>query len=133
MENKNLRITNPFGTPHVKTGFHQGTDFITDDLIVIFPYYRGRVMAINFEPTGAGNYIVIRFIDTNNKTHYIELDHFEEFYVKPNDLLLQGTKIGKMGATGFAEGIHTHAMRFEPVDNGADWTIVSNENISGGE
>jgi len=123
-----MMITNKFNAEHAKTGRHQGVDFVTDDRIVIYPYYRGRVMYVGYEPAGAGRFIVIRYIGRDNRTHYIEADHFAEIFIKAGQLIFKGAKVGRMGNTGNVvsmlggDGTHCHWARFEPVDCEKDLT-----------
>lgn len=109
-------ITNQFGTKHPKTGTHEGVDFVTDDKIIRYPFYRGRVLYVGYEVTGLGKYVVFRFVDKDSKTKMVLMGHFEDIFVQKDDLVFKGTKIGFMGDTGFATGPHCHLELHAPID-----------------
>ncbi len=109
-------IISRFNDPHPVTGIHRALDYYTDDLIVRYRYYRGRVVYIGYEPSGLGRFVVIRYVDKTNMTRFAEMGHFERIFVHVNQLIFKGEKIGKMGQTGYAKGIHCHESLYEPVD-----------------
>lgn len=111
-----IKITNKFGVAHDKSITHEGLDFITDDLIVKYPFYRGRVIYIGNETSGLGKYVVFRWVDKDNRTKIVVMGHFENIYVAVNDVVFKDHKIGKMGQTGNAHGIHCHLEVHSPID-----------------
>lgn len=112
-----ISITNKFGVPHSITGTHEGIDFTTLDLMVKYPFEKGRCLWVGNEPSGLGLYCVFRWIDTETKkAKIVVMGHFEYIVCKVGDLLWKGSPIGKMGQSGNAQGIHTHIELHAPID-----------------
>lgn len=114
-------VTNPFGSQDNLTGTHQGRDTVADDLMKRYPFPRGRVIAVGFESSGWGRYVVIRWVKRDNTVRLIAYCHFEEVYVQPMQLIWGGTVIGKEGKTGRViavngDGTHCHEEMYAPVD-----------------
>ena len=64
----------------------------------------GGVATQNFEPGGAGNYIVIDH-GAGWQSYYF---HLSAFSVADGDVVAQGDEVGKTGTTGASSGPHVH-------------------------
>jgi murein DD-endopeptidase MepM/ murein hydrolase activator NlpD len=109
-------ITNEFGTKHPVSGKHEGVDLVYPDGFVRYPFYRGRVIYIGYEPTGLGIYVVFRYVNEKKQTKIVVMAHFESTQVKVNDMVSKGDIIGRQGTTGFVTGAHCHLELHAPID-----------------
>ncbi len=106
-------ITNPFDPPA-----HNGIDIDAcgKDGKPVKAAAGGTVKHAASDPSGYGNYVVLRHID-GSETQYA---HLESFLVKAGDTVTQGQPIGGVGHTGYVigecGGTHLH---FELKVNGA--------------
>lgn len=102
------RITNNFGpAEHPFTGqwyLHKGIDIAYGTGVPILATARGKVLTIDYEPNGFGNYVVIR----HKYGFYTKYAHLHRFNVKRGDEVQQGQVIGTMGNTGLSTGPHLH-------------------------
>lgn len=84
---------------------HAGIDIAYYCQLDIFAAWEGKVIiAAKGYNNGAGNYIQIKHRN-GYTTRYL---HLLEIYVKPNQRVAKGQKIGKEGNTGYSSGCHLH-------------------------
>ncbi|WP_052672409.1 M23 family metallopeptidase [Aliterella atlantica] len=88
------------GTPR----FHAGTDFGADLGTPVVAAYSGNV-AIADVMGGYGLTVVLDHQKFGGQTLY---GHLSEIFVKPNEVVAQGTVIGLVGSTGNSTGPHLH-------------------------
>ena len=102
------RVTNLFGPAvHPFSGqwyIHRGIDIAFGYNVPIVATARGRVVTIEYEPMGFGNYIVIRH-KYGFSTMYA---HLQRVSVTRGQEVQQGQTIGTMGNTGLSTGPHLH-------------------------
>jgi len=103
------RITMHFGhNRHPFTGqfyIHNGIDISTGragDAVVAAA--NGQVVSVNSDPTGYGNYIIIR----HRHGHYTRYAHLLSSRVRLGQRVQQGEVIGHIGSTGMSTGPHLH-------------------------
>lgn len=90
---------------------------------------RGRIREVG-KGTVEGNYLFLKGTDTK-KWHY--LGHFAKIIVKKDQIVLEGQKLGIMGKTGLATGIHTHyeirryrtGVNYDPVKYHLNSAVVN--------
>lgn len=90
--------------------FHQGLDITGpwgDDVVASDA---GEVIEVGYS-SGYGRYCIIQH-DEDTQTRYA---HCDRITVEVGDLVAQGDKIGTLGATGNATGVHVH---FEIIESG---------------
>ena len=101
-----ITITAAFGEkgPYWKT-FHKGIDMICDDKTVYAPC-AGTVRVVAFDEGGWGQYVTIGSPDGRIHIHC----HMVKGSVKvqSGEKVTRITKIGTMGDTGNATGVHLH-------------------------
>jgi murein DD-endopeptidase MepM/ murein hydrolase activator NlpD len=110
----------PAGTPHfmwpVKGGRitqkfkpsldrHDGLDIAARTNTPIYAAETGRVLYAGHDFTGYGNLIIIEHRGDAWASFYA---HLHSFKVREGDLVRKGQKIGGMGRTGRATGVHLH-------------------------
>jgi len=85
-------------------GGHDGIDIYSDPAPDLVAAAGGKVILAGWKTGGCGNGVII---DHGNgyKTKYC---HMEKYYVNVGDSVVQGQRIGKMGHTGRAYGVHVH-------------------------
>jgi len=103
------RVTMHFGhNRHPFTGqfyIHNGIDIATGrsgDAVVAAA--NGQVVSINNDPTGYGNYIIIR----HRHGYYTRYAHLLSSRVRLGQRVQQGDVIGHIGNTGMSTGPHLH-------------------------
>jgi len=103
------RVTMHFGhNRHPFTGqfyIHNGIDISTGragDAVVAAA--NGQVVSINNDPTGYGNYIIIR----HRHGYYTRYAHLLSSRVRLGQRVQQGDVIGHIGSTGLSTGPHLH-------------------------
>jgi len=84
--------------------FHAGIDFPADHGARVDAAGRGRVIVAGWDDGGYGNLVVIRH-RLGATTWYA---HLSSVSVSRGDSVVAGTRIGSVGATGFATGPHLH-------------------------
>jgi len=82
---------------------HLGIDFVTADRIV-YATTDGTVRVVTFDATGWGNYVSIG--DESGLRHLY--CHLSKIEVKTGQTVKAGERIGVMGVTGNATGVHLH-------------------------
>ena len=135
MENiiKTLPLSSPFDSPFKVTarfgegpGFggayrtsHQGTDLVPSGSWYVRSMWPGVVTDIGIDRY-FGKYIVVQHTDTIRTRYH----HLEKIYntALPESVVDHDTKIGVMGATGYADGAHLHVEL--QVYNGEQWVSV---------
>lgn len=89
---------------------HNGTDIWSKhEPCVIEVPYDGKVIKVGRNPSGFGNYVIIRHVIQG--TTYVTLyGHMKDgsVKVKAKQVVTAGTAIGKMGTTGASTGKHLH-------------------------
>ena len=86
------------------TGKHGGIDLVGVEDKTIYAIAGGSVIRANFDPTGWGNYVVIRQEDG----YYCIYAHLAKISVKLREKVDAGQEIGIEGATGNVTGSHLH-------------------------
>ena len=104
-----VRMTKLYGTLPPKgytyaTGKHGGIDLVGVEDKTIYAIAGGSVIRANFDPTGWGNYVVIRQEDG----YYCIYAHLAKISVKLREKVDAGQEIGIEGATGNVTGSHLH-------------------------
>jgi murein DD-endopeptidase MepM/ murein hydrolase activator NlpD len=90
--------------------FHNGTDiWAAADPCVIEVPYDGKVIKVGSNPSGFGNYVIIRHV-IKGATYVTLYAHMKDgsIKVKNKQVVTAGTPIGKMGSTGASTGKHLH-------------------------
>jgi murein DD-endopeptidase MepM/ murein hydrolase activator NlpD len=87
-----------------KLSFHEGDDFIPTIDYSAYATMTGYVNSIEKSREGYGNSVIISN-EHGMKTLY---GHLDKIYVKPNQRIKPGDKVGKIGNTGFSTGRHLH-------------------------
>ena len=102
------RVTANFGpSEHPFTGqwyLHKGIDIAYGFNVPIVATAKGKVLTIDNEPMGFGNYVVIR----HKYGFYTKYAHLAKISVRRGDEVHQGQIIGSMGNTGLSTGPHLH-------------------------
>jgi murein DD-endopeptidase MepM/ murein hydrolase activator NlpD len=102
------RVTSLFGpTLHPFSNqwyIHKGIDIAFGYNVPIVATARGKVVTIDYEPMGFGNYIVIR----HKYGFYTKYAHLQKIMVTRGQEVQQGEVIGTMGNTGLSTGPHVH-------------------------
>lgn len=91
--------------------YHIACDIANFSAPPVFSVQSGYVAKVGFEAGGYGHHIII---DHGNGVRTLYA-HLSEVYVSGGQTVIQGQSIGRMGATGYATGIHLH---FEVIVNG---------------
>ncbi len=82
---------------------HKGIDFVADDKTV-YSVGEGTVRVVAYDADGWGNYISVG--DEDGRRHLY--CHLERTLVSVGDKVTAGDKLGVMGKTGNATGVHLH-------------------------
>ncbi|MCL1927878.1 MAG: M23 family metallopeptidase [Treponema sp.] len=92
----------PFtGAPHMHTGIDLSTYRSGDPIVATAD---GQVAYMGYEPSGFGNYIIIR----HQHGFYTRYAHLLSFRVETGQMVKQGETIGYIGNTGRSTGPHLH-------------------------
>ena len=92
----------PFtGAPHMHTGIDFSTYRSGDPIVATA---EGQIAYIGYEPSGFGNYIIIR----HPHGFYTRYAHLLSFRVETGQQVRQGETIGYIGNTGRSTGPHLH-------------------------
>ncbi|KAM3098797.1 M23 family metallopeptidase [Phormidesmis sp. 146-35] len=101
-------ITSLFGwRVHPITGdsrFHSGTDLGAPMGTPVLAAYAGQVAMADF----LGGYGLSVALSHNQNTQQTLYAHLSEIFVKPGEVVKQGTVIGRVGSTGNSTGPHLH-------------------------
>lgn len=100
-----FEVTCPFGKKgNWHCGWHTGVDFVAHDDYTIYSIADGVVIGINCKGKAYGNHVVIK-----HSNNIISLyAHLKSISVNLNQKVKANQKIGVMGKTGNASGIHLH-------------------------
>jgi hypothetical protein len=102
--NNPYRITTVFGNVPgypLNNGFHTGTDYVSDDKLIVAPM-DSVVVAINYDDKN-GNYLVLE------KNGYRDwFSHIASYRVSVGQAVTKGQPLAVMGRTGQASGVHNH-------------------------
>jgi len=94
--------SDPFnGSPRMHTGIDISTYRAGDPVVATAD---GQVAYMGYEPTGFGNYIIIR----HQHGFYTRYAHLLSFRVENGQQVKQGETIGYIGSTGRSTGPHLH-------------------------
>jgi murein DD-endopeptidase MepM/ murein hydrolase activator NlpD len=111
-------ITSMFGwRTHPISGsmrMHTGTDIGADMGTPVLAALSGRVIMADFFG-GYGLSIALEHKDGTQQTLYA---HLSEIFVRPGDVIKQGTVIGRVGSTGASTGPHLHFEFRQQVQDG---------------
>ncbi len=116
--NGNLRLMFPISIPvaitsvfgwriHPITGdarFHSGTDLGAPMGTPVLAALSGRVVLADF----FGGYGLAIALEHDNGRQQTLYGHLSEIFVKPGEIVKQGTAIGRVGSTGNSTGPHLH-------------------------
>ena len=92
----------PFtGAPHMHTGIDLSTYRAGDPIVATAD---GQIAYMGYEPSGFGNYIIIR----HQHGFYTRYAHLLSFRVETGQQVKQGETIGYIGNTGRSTGPHLH-------------------------
>ena len=123
-----FRITCEFGEEgNWKAGWHTGVDLVNDEQIIYSPAF-GIVDKIGFDAS-YGNYVQI--LEDDGSHHW--LCHLSEVWCSLGETVKPTDKIGKMGATGNATGVHLHyeirneSNKYADVVDPCDYMGIPNE------
>ena len=125
------RITQRFGArPKVYgKGGHDGIDFSGKFVGMIVPAYApfdSTVKDVIYSARGFGNHIVLwTQPNQNNHRREILMGHFSSIGVTKGQWVNLGDEVGKIGKTGFADGVHLHMRVRYVIKNG---TVVNARN-----
>jgi murein DD-endopeptidase MepM/ murein hydrolase activator NlpD len=102
------RVTNNFGpAEHPFTHqwyLHRGIDIAFGYNVPIVTTANGKVVTVEYEPLGFGNYVLVR----HKYGFYTKYAHLNRVNVSRGQELRQGQIIGLMGSTGLSTGPHVH-------------------------
>lgn len=103
---------------------HKGIDIAYGYNVPIVASARGKVISIDWEPMGFGNYVVIR----HKYGFYTKYAHLQKVSVTRGQEVQQGQVVGTMGSTGLSTGPHLHyEVRIGPeVVDPAKYLNISN-------
>lgn len=122
-----VRVTCIFGKKgNWKAGYHTGIDLVNDDRIVYASCF-GEVFNMGYDAS-YGNFVVIRATDG----YYHWYCHLSQITCNMRQEVNPEVKIGIMGDTGNATGIHLHyeirnkSNKYGDVINPADYVGIAN-------
>jgi hypothetical protein len=96
---------------------HNGIDFLTPVGTEIFSVDAGTVIQVDFDPTGFGNYVMVRH--PWGQSIYA---HLEQVAVREGQVVGRGAFLGLSGNTGASTGPHLHfAIRIDPFNVADGW------------
>ena len=109
-------------------GWHTGIDIVSDDK-TIYATCNGTIYKTG-KDSSYGNYVVIKSSESNT---YHWLCHLSKIICKKGDKVTRTTRIGVMGATGNATGVHVHYEirksdnKYANVNNPATYMGIPNK------
>jgi murein DD-endopeptidase MepM/ murein hydrolase activator NlpD len=115
-------ITSAFGWRlHPISGdrrFHSGTDIGAPMGTPVLAAYAGQVAIADF----LGGYGLTVTVNHNQGSQTTLYGHLSEVFVKPGEMVQQGTVIGRVGSTGNSTGPHLHFEFRQLTPDG--WTVM---------
>ncbi len=85
---------------------HQGQDLMADCRRKIVAAKAGRVRVIDYQASGAGNYVVVR--GTDSKFDYVYMHMIKPPKVETGQRVAAGQVLGYVGSTGRSSACHLH-------------------------
>jgi murein DD-endopeptidase MepM/ murein hydrolase activator NlpD len=133
MGNENLKMLFPVGIPaeitslfgwriHPISGtqrMHTGTDIGAPMGTPVLASLSGRVILADM----MGGYGLTVAIEHDNGVRQTMYAHLSELFVKPGDMVQQGTVIGRVGSTGASTGPHLH-FEFRQMMPDGTWVAL---------
>ncbi len=125
------RVTQNFGPsihPFTQQWYlHRGIDIAYGYNVPVVATARGKIVTIDYEPLGFGNYVTIR----HRYGFYTRYAHLQRVFVSRGQDVQQGQVIAWMGNTGLSTGPHVHyeVMIGSEVVDPAKYLNISN-NVS---
>ncbi|MEM9424284.1 MAG: M23 family metallopeptidase [Spirochaetota bacterium] len=83
---------------------HRGLDIAGPPGTVLVAAAGGKVVEVDYSPTGYGNYVIIK----HKYGIYTLYAHQQRVFVRVGDIVSQGDTLGLLGATGRVTGPHVH-------------------------
>lgn len=115
------RVTSEFGEREDpfsgRKDFHKGIDIAAPEGSGVFSAWPGKVYETGFDEI-SGKYIIL----VHSEEFHTKYCHLSEIFVKENDIINAGEKIGEAGSTGRSTGSHLHfevsvcGMLIDPSD-----------------
>jgi murein DD-endopeptidase MepM/ murein hydrolase activator NlpD len=105
-----IRLLRPISAPMTDrfgprgNGFHPGVDYPAPSGTAVFAAGHGRVSFAGWDPGGYGNLVVVLH-PLGVRSMYA---HLSRIRAGPGQAVVAGSRIGDVGATGFATGPHLH-------------------------
>lgn len=91
-----------------KRAFHNGSDLVAPANSVIRAFHHGVVIGVGYNPTGFGNYIILRH-KIDGKMYTSLHGHMRDKSKRQvGERVEAGDAIGIIGTTGMSTGIHLH-------------------------
>ena len=122
-----VRVTCIFGKKgNWKAGYHTGIDLVNSDQIIYASCY-GDVVNMGYDAS-YGNFVVVKAVDG----YYHWYCHMSKITCNLNQHVTPENKLGVMGATGNATGVHLHyeirnkSNRYGDVINPANYIGITN-------
>ncbi len=133
MGNENVKLLFPLGVPapitslfgwrtHPITGtqrLHTGTDIGADMGTPVLAALAGKVILAD----DMGGYGLAIALEHNNGIQQTLYGHLSEIFVKPGEMIQQGTVIGRVGSTGASTGPHLH-FEFRQMTQDGSWVAM---------
>jgi len=85
---------------------HQGQDLMASCARPIVAAQTGRVRLVNYQASGAGNYVVIR--GTTSKFDYVYMHMLRRPSLRAGQVVRAGQRLGLVGSTGRSSACHLH-------------------------
>ena len=123
-----FKVTCPFGRKGAwKCGWHIGTDIVGIDDKNVYAIADGVVESVNAHGTAYGKHVCIKHSDGMVSLYA----HLSSVAVKVGQNIKIGQKVGVMGSTGNASGVHLHLELHQGQDLIDAWAWI--EDHVGGE
>jgi murein DD-endopeptidase MepM/ murein hydrolase activator NlpD len=97
-------MTSKFGEYRSGGKRHKGVDLVGKGSKHIYPINNGTVVHMGNDPSGYGNYVVIK----HNNEYWSLYAHMRQIYVKQGQTVNKSTMLGVEGSTGHSTGSHLH-------------------------
>jgi murein DD-endopeptidase MepM/ murein hydrolase activator NlpD len=133
MGNENVKLLFPLGVPasitslfgwrtHPITGtqrLHTGTDIGADMGTPVLAALAGKVILAD----DMGGYGLAIALEHNSGIQQTLYGHLSEIFVKPGEMIQQGSVIGRVGSTGASTGPHLH-FEFRQMTQDGSWVAM---------